>query len=591
MSQIRSVNRPIRFLAEDLASQIAAGEVVERPASVVKELIENSLDADATRVDVSIQGGGITLIEVSDDGCGMSARDAPLSLGRHATSKLARFEELEEIVSYGFRGEALPSVASVSRLSLRTRTEEEEGGVLLVAEGTTEPRTSLVGSPVGTTLSVRDLFYNVPARRKFLRSSNTEAGHVTDVVVDAALSRPDVTFTLTRDERRTKTFPRVPSRLERVGQVLTDEQLTRCGGQKGPLEVEAFLTGPERGRKGTGGLKLLVNGRPVRDRALAATIAHAYGEALERGRYPRGVVYLTLPGRLVDVNVHPQKTEVRFADPRAVTDAVYGIVKRQLLSVSVLDRAPVVAARSESRSAEPSASPRPRVPDSRPRLLREGSKAVGGQRYAPAIDALAPSPRVSSGAKGTFKNLRLLGQLRGSYLICEGEDGLYVLDQHAAHERVLLTELKRAYDASRVTSQALLFPAVFHLSPRDHGAVSRHAAVFARFGLDVRPRGEDAVSVHSVPQILGRSGPEDLLRDICAALADSADDQFDEDSILARIACSEAVKPGDRLQKETGDALLRSLALANFDLRCPHGKVIVSVTLTSDLENKAGRKK
>jgi DNA mismatch repair protein MutL len=443
---------------------------------------------------------------------------------------------------------------------------------------------------VGTTLSVRDLFYNVPARRKFLRSSNTEAGHVTEVLVDAALSRPDVAFSLTRDGRKTKTFPRVRSRLERVRQVLSEEELGRCAGQKGPLEVEAFLAGPERGRKGAGGLKLFVNGRPVRDRALAATIAHSYGDSLERGRYPRGVVYLALPGRLVDVNVHPQKTEVRFADPRAVADAVHGIIKRQLLSNEVLRQPKAAGARSEAAPPEASAPAR-RISAPPPRLLHEGSKAVGGQRYAPAVGLDRPPPRGPAVVRGTFKNLRLLGQMNASYLVCEGDDGLYVLDQHAAHERILFTELERAYATSRVPSQALLFPVVLHLSPAELEVAVERADVLARFGLDVRPRAEGAVSVHSVPQILGRAGPGDLLRHICSVLGSSKGGDIDARLVLARVACAEAVKPGERLQRETGDALLRSLALADFDLPCRHGKVVVSVTLSSDLESKAGRKK
>jgi DNA mismatch repair protein MutL len=312
----------IRILPPDLASQIAAGEVVERPASAVKELIENALDAAAARCDVMIRGGGISELSVADDGTGMNEHDARLCVERHATSKLRSLQDLDRVSSFGFRGEALPSIASVSRFSLRTRPQHADAGVEIHVEGGAPPTLRAVGAPVGTCVQVRDLFYNVPARRKFLRSTGTEAGHVTEVVENAALARPDVTFTLERDGRRVREWLRAESREARVRDALGGEELTACRDERGPLRLEAFLSRPERARTGALGLKILVNDRPVRDRALALTTAQAYGSVLERGRYPRGVLYLDLPAELVDVNVHPQKAEVRFADPRALTDAL-----------------------------------------------------------------------------------------------------------------------------------------------------------------------------------------------------------------------------------------------------------------------------
>ncbi|HEY3493994.1 MAG TPA: DNA mismatch repair endonuclease MutL, partial [Polyangiaceae bacterium] len=322
----------IAVLPPELASQIAAGEVVERPASIVKELVENALDAEATRCDIEIEGGGIARIVVSDDGYGMDPVDAERALERHATSKLSALADLERLVSYGFRGEALPSIASVSRLTLRTRARGAEAGVEVSAVPGEKLATSPRGLPPGTEVEVRDLFFNVPARRKFLRSSGTESGHVTEVIEAAALTRPDVSFTLVRDGRRVREFLRTNDRAERVRQVESEESLAACKGERGPLRVEAFLSRPEAARAGAGGLSLLVNSRPIRDRALQVAIAQAYGSVLERGRYPRGVVFLDLPGALVDVNVHPQKAEVRFADPRAVSDALYAILSRALAS-------------------------------------------------------------------------------------------------------------------------------------------------------------------------------------------------------------------------------------------------------------------
>jgi DNA mismatch repair protein MutL len=312
----------IAVLPPGLASQIAAGEVVERPASAVKELVENSIDASASRCDVEIEGGGITRIVVSDDGAGMAPDDARLAIERHATSKVSAIEHLSDIRTFGFRVEALPSIASVSRFALRTRPGELETGVSVVVDGTSPPVVGPIGMAPGTVVEARDLFFNVVARRKFLRSSSTESGHVTEVVEAAALSHPEMTFTLTRDGRRVREWLRARSRQERVQSAL-GEELAECTGQRGPLRVEAYLSRPERARVGAGGLRIFVNGRSVRDRVLVHSVAQAYGSVLERGRYPRGTVYLDLPTSLVDVNVHPQKAEVRFADARAVGDFRY----------------------------------------------------------------------------------------------------------------------------------------------------------------------------------------------------------------------------------------------------------------------------
>lgn len=327
------MSRPrVAVLPPELASQIAAGEVVERPSSAVKELIENALDAEATRVDVEIEGGGITRLCVSDDGVGMDEADARLCVERHATSKLKSFAELTHVATFGFRGEALPTIASVSRFSLRTRARETDVGLLLQIEGGKHVLAEPAGMATGTQIDVRDLFYNVPARRKFLRSTGTESGHVTEAVEQAALARPDITFTLTRDGRKVRELLRASQRAERVRQVSELEEVATCEGERGPLRVEAYLSRPEQARAGAGGLSILVNGRPVRDRAILVTIAQAYGSVLERGRYPRGVVYIDLAPELVDVNVHPQKAEVRFADPRAASDAVYQILSKALVS-------------------------------------------------------------------------------------------------------------------------------------------------------------------------------------------------------------------------------------------------------------------
>ena len=312
----------VQKLSDELANQIAAGEVVERPASVVKELVENAVDANATRVSVEIDHGGSVRVRVTDDGDGMTQADAMLAMERHATSKIRTLDDLFRLGTYGFRGEALPSIGSVSRLLLRTRVRDSDEGCEVEVQGGRAAVGRPSGGAPGTSVDVCDLFFNVPARRKVLKATATESAHVGDVLLGAALGRPDITFTLARDGRIVREYLRSGSRADRARTASAGENLAHVHGERGPLRIEAMLAPPERARAGATGLALLVNGRPVRDRVLARAVAHAYGSVLEGGRYPVGVVWLDLPSELVDVNVHPQKAEVRFTDGRSVFDAI-----------------------------------------------------------------------------------------------------------------------------------------------------------------------------------------------------------------------------------------------------------------------------
>ncbi len=615
-----ALGEKIAVLAPELASQIAAGEVAERPSSVVKELMENALDAEATRCDVEIDGGGITRLAVSDDGFGMSDADAKLCIERHATSKLRAVGDLMRVRSYGFRGEALPSIASVSRFSLKTRTKESDAGIEVIVEGGAPPVFRALGMSVGTRVEINDLFFNVPARRKFLRSSATESGHITEVVENAALSRPDVTFTLVRDGRRVRELLRAASRGDRVKSLLEDESLATCVGERGPLRVEAYLSRPESARTGAGGLHLIVNQRPVRDRALFVTIAHAYGSVLERGRYPRGAVYLDIPYELVDVNVHPQKAEVRFADPRAVGDALYGILSRALagafslpelrptrsfasetrrdLPLPTFSRAQAIAPRS-SALAEPSApvdnalfSPRepaaaPPAPPSQP-VLRTAEAPFAS---ALAFRDAAPAP-IQPSENMTWSSLRFVAQLRQTYLLCEGADGLYVLDQHAAAERVTFTRLRREYQSRAVPSQSLLFPAMVEVTAAEAELVEARAKEFAEVGLDVRVRGAESVSVHAVPKLLATGSPERLLRDLLTEVTRKGERAFSDavDLALATMACHGSVRAGDVLAEDEALALLSALDDADFAGHCPHGRPVVTCIGWAELERKVGRR-
>ncbi len=657
------VEARIVVLPPALASQIAAGEVVERPASAVKELIENALDAGAQRVDVEIEGGGVTRLCVSDDGFGMSAENARLSVQRHATSKLLAISDLNRLTSYGFRGEALPSIASVSRFALRSRPADSDAGVEVIIEGVAEPAVKAAGMAVGTRVEVRDLFFNIPARRKFLRSTGTESGHVTEVVEAAALTRPEVTFTLLRDGRGVREFLRASGRAERVAQVCQGDDLTRCEGTRGPLALEAFLSRPEQARTGAGGLRLFVNGRSVRDRALSVTIAQAYGSVLERGRYPRGVVYLDMPPEFLDVNVHPQKAEVRFADTRATSDAVYGVLSRALAgafslptpnrsawskpnaaptptrvygappleqpwsaqppldqpwpSTAPLDRpgeaavdAAPVTGQAEVQSSDDGPTPRELRDSAGQRAVHSDAvelahlnapSAVGHRANAALLSAIAEPPlavredapaALRAESQIAWSSLSFVAQLRQTYLLCESRDGIYLLDQHAAAERVTFTRLRKQYQGRAVPSQALLFPVLLDVLPAEAELVEQRATEIAEVGLDVRVRGAESISIHAVPKLLQRASAERLLRDLLAEVSRKGGRGFSDavDLALATMACHGSVRAGDPLSASEAKALLVALDEADFAGHCPHGRPVVTFLSWAELERKVGRR-
>jgi DNA mismatch repair protein MutL len=619
------VASPVRIVVmpASLASQIAAGEVVERPASAVKELVENAIDAGATRCDVEIEGGGITRLVVSDDGHGMSRADAALAVERHATSKLFTVEDLGRVTTFGFRGEALPSIASVSRFSLRTRTAGEDAGTLVSVDGIGAPAVSPIGAPIGTTVEVRDLFFNVAPRRKFLRSASTESGHVADVLEAAALARPDLTFTLSRDGRRVREWLRDDGREGRA-QAVVGDGLAACRGERGPLRVEAYLSRPEHARAGAAGLRFLVNGRPVRDRALLHTVAQAYGSVLERGRYPKGVVYLDLSPALVDVNVHPQKAEVRFADHRATTDAVYYVLSRELAQAFSLPEparspwnkrdtgmprptAPVGSVGRGAGASPPDILGRPAEPDGAPSNAgvvpavapdafavdaADGSERSDAAQGPLAVgDSRAPAPFLPSPAV-RWTSLRFIAQVRQTYLVCEGEEGLYIIDQHAAAERVNFDRMRKQYRSRAVPSQALLFPITLTVRPEDTELVEEKAQDFAALGLDLRVRGVDALSVHAVPKLLVRASPEQLVRDLIAEVSRSGHRAFSDtiDLALATMACHGSIRAGDAIAATEASALLAALDYADFAGHCPHGRPVVAFTSFRELERKVGRR-
>jgi len=553
----------IRVLSSELANQIAAGEVVERPASAVKELIENAIDAGATRITIAIENGGVDLVRVTDDGEGMDREDARLALERHATSKIARVEDLSAIGTFGFRGEALPSIASVSRMTLITRQKNDAEGTE-VREGGARP----AGCAPGTTIEVRDLFYNVPARLKFLKSSPTESAHVSEVVLLAALSRPEIAFLLHRDGRLVRDYLRAASRGERATTALGEPRLEACTGARAPMKLEAYLAPPERSRSGAVGLHLLVNGRPVRDRALARAVAHAYGSVLEPGRYPVGVVYVDVPPEDVDVNVHPQKAEVRFRNARELYEAIGRELHTSL---------------SKAFNVPAFGPPRPwdkQMPLSAPIEYEIPSLPSEQMEQPPLLD----SPIF-------YGQLRFLGQAHHTFLVCEGRDGVYVIDQHAADERRNYDKLRRAFESKSIAVQHLLVPEVIELSPQEVALLAEHEGDVSELGVEIRAAGPTAIAVHGVPTILSRAAPERIVRDLLAELGKLGGRAFHgaADLVLATMACHGSIRAGDAITREQAEALLAALDEIDFAGHCPHGRPIVMRLGLEELERRVGR--
>ncbi len=593
----------IRRLDESLVNQIAAGEVVERPASIVKELVENALDAGATRIRVDIEQGGLGLVRVSDDGEGMSRDDATLALERHATSKISAFDDLLRLTTFGFRGEALPSIASVSRLTLVTCQEGDDEATEVTSDGGALS-TRATSRARGTTVEVRELFFNVPARRKFLKAAPTEAAHVGEVVLHAALARPEVTFVLARDGKVAREYLRSSSRRERALHALSEPRLVACKGERGPLRVEAHLGPPERARAGAGALHLLVNGRPVRDRPLARAVAQAYGSVLEGGRYPVGVVHIELPPELVDVNVHPQKSEVRFQDARALFDALTRELFDSLAKVFAI---PALGPTSRPWLPPPARSyvnpPSSGTPSfSMPE--RDTTRSVVAEDMA-ALSSFAPSTLASNVAtpsvptedprlfstSGFYASLRFAAQLRATFLVCESDDGLYVIDQHAADERRNFDKLRRAFETRAVSVQKLLVPDIVEVSAEEAATLSEHEDVAMRLGVEVRSVGPTSVAVHGVPALLVRARPERLLRDLLAELSRAASRPFSGavDLVLATMACHGSIRAGDALSVEQAQALVASLDDVDFSGHCPHGRPVLLRIPFSELERRVGR--
>ena len=581
---------PIRQLPDTLINQIAAGEVVERPASVVKELVENALDAGARRVDIDLEEGGVRLIRIRDDGGGIAPEELPLAVSRHATSKIASLDDLEAVATLGFRGEALPSIASVSRFSLTSRRLQDEHGASLQVEGGKVGQVVPKPHGIGTTVEVRELFYNVPARRKFLRAERTELGHIEEWLRSLALARPDIELRVSHNGRPSRRYK--PDELESL--VRLDETLgedfsrsaLRVDHAAAGLRLHGWIAQPSYSRASADQQYVYVNGRSVRDRNIAHAVKMAYQDVLFHGRQPAYVLFLELDPTRVDVNVHPAKHEVRFRDTRLVHDFVYRTLHEALAET----RAGIVPQDVAAASFAPRAMgavPSAWMPTQQSPLGLSVAEAPAAYAalYAPAPDAssgslaghAAPSMPMmpASDADGVPPLGFAIAQLHGIYILAENADGLIVVDMHAAHERIGYEKLKQAHDGIGLRAQPLLVPMSLAVAEREADVAEREAATLAALGFDITRSGPQSLSVRSIPALLSNADPEALLRDVLADLREHGESRrvaAARDELLATMACHGAVRANRRLTLPEMNALLREMEITERSGQCNHGR-------------------
>ena len=592
----------IHILPEQLANQIAAGEVVERPASVVKELLENAIDAGASALTIEVEQGGKRLVRVTDNGCGMAKDDLFLALERHATSKIQSSADLFALHTLGFRGEALPSIASVSRLRLTSRPAGQELGWQLYAEGGVVRQAEAVGTMAGTTVEVRDLFFNTPGRRKFLRGDDTEFGHLAEVVTRLALARPDIQVRLTHNGRICLEAYHHQRLEERAAALLGRTLLADMVNLEEESESGAMLGGligsPRLTRSSGGHIYLYVNGRFVRDRLLQHAILEGYRTLLEKRRYPVVVLFLDLPPEQVDVNVHPTKHEVRFREQQRIHDFVANAVRGRLHALAGANLAgclPTAAPRPVSATGVGS----PAVPDPAVQARLRIQEALTAYAVCPPATGALPWQAGGKGAAmlvaATPANQpapqsggwRLIGQYLNSYLLCQAGADLVLVDQHAAHERIGFEKLRRQLATSGIERQGLLFPVVVDLDHREAAVAAQHLADFARFGFELEPFGGRAFTLTTVPQLLAGADPQLLIRDVAAELVEvgrSGGLDAAIDQVLMRLACHTMIRANQPLTVAEMEALLTELAGVDFGSHCPHGRPVLHRLSRSDVE-------
>ncbi len=563
----------IRVLPEEVASLIAAGEVVERPSSVVRELVDNSIDAGSTRISIWIERGGRTLIGVSDNGVGMSRDDLLLSVERHATSKIKSASDLFSIRTLGFRGEALPTIASVSKMEITSKPRGEISGHKLSIKGGRFLSIEEIGAPEGTTVVVKDLFFNFPARRKFLRSPNTEAGRVMDTLIRMVLPYPEIQFRFMEDGRERLNLPPTDHILSRIALVMgkdVSKAMKEHRAESQGLRVRVWVSPPEFSRSRGDRILVYVNNRNIRDKLLNKAVMEGYGRRLMRGRFPQVVLFLEIDPQQVDVNVHPAKQEVRFKRAARVFDQVRSAIDKAL--------SPVAHGQTTGQQGEEASLPCfISEPASTPWICETTPEANSPELFAhsQAVDSQA-----------LFEpDIRVVGQLAQTYILCETSQGLLIVDQHAAHERILYEELKGLMSESGLEVQRMLVPVEIELGQSDARVVEANKETLEALGVQVEYFGGQSFLIHSVPAILGNVDPRDIVQDLILAIKENkAGGSGLLEDLLEVMACHGSVRAGQALSYEEMMKLVSRLREMELPTNCPHGRPITRALSYQELE-------
>jgi DNA mismatch repair protein MutL len=603
----------IRLLSETVASQVAAGEVVERPASVVKELVENSIDAGARKIDIVIRRGGISVVRVIDDGCGMDRDDALLSLERHATSKIRSAADLQAVATLGFRGEALPSIASVSRFRLTTREAGAVAGTEIIVQGGKIDIVRDGGEAPGTQVEVRSLFYNMPARRKFLRSENTESRNIEHQIHLQAISHPQIGFSLLRNDRMLFQLPAAVTLSDRIRDLYGIELLEKLvevnDASPRNIHTGGFIGQAGLSRQTRTQQLVFVNGRAIESGLLTSAIREGYHTALMKGQYPVTFLFLGLDPAAVDVNVHPAKREVRFREPTAVREAIVHSIQQTLERGRVAwqekFRAPLIAPAAAPGKAAPDLKLRPQVaapeeyhrelPHLSPSVAGVGSSAVASakpidDRATKPDEAPPQAPVRRDGARQQFQ---IIGVLNKLYVLMENTDGLVLVDQHAAHERVLFEELRRRMEEQGVPTQKLLLPQTFDVPPRDADWIERNISILQRMGIGIESFGPGTFKIDSLPGFLNVSDLAQFMRKVIDDLKSAGNSTSPMrlgEEMIAKTVCRHAVKANDPLRYPEIEKLIRDLLDCDLPYCCPHGRPTMIQISLAELEKKFGRK-
>jgi len=600
----------IQLLPENVASQVAAGEVIERPASVVKELVENSIDAGSKKIEVMIRRGGISSIRVVDDGCGMDRDDALLCLERHATSKIRTGHDLAAISTLGFRGEALPSIASVSRFSMATREHGAIAGTEIMVNGGKIEYVRDGGEAPGTQIEARSLFYNLPARRKFLRTENTESSHVEHQMHLQAIGHPKIGFVLVNDDRLIYQLPAVTNLIDRVrdlsGPALAAELLEVRGINTGGITITGLIGKPGVSRSSRAQQIVFINGRAVENSTVNYALREGYHTALMKGQYPVTFIFIEMDPAAVDVNVHPAKREVRFRDPAILREALVESVRRTIETgreewTAAFSKGPVEIGRREAAITQTTP---PLIPETAQVTLRRDWSALPlqppsglTQPASPAqssiplpVEQSEPAPDTKKPRNDHFKVLGVLGKL---YVLMENESGLVLVDQHAAHERILFEELRRRMEGQGVPGQRLLMPLTIQVAPRDGDWLAQNLDTLHKMGIGIEPFGAGTFKIDALPQFMQTGEPMQLVREIIDELRQTSVStskmRLGED-VIASTACRHAVKANDYLREPELVKLIQDLMACELPYCCPHGRPTMIQISYLELEKKFGRK-